>query len=162
MDNDLISRSELKSVLKNECFWCANRDEPCDKSCWHCINEKIDNAPTVDFEKLGESLRCQIRAEYGSCDDCELSCPRNELIKLLDSVRSQGDWIPVSERLPEERGMYLVTEKVFAIDDRNHIGKFKVETEQVEFYDGKWNRAKFFEVIAWMPLPEPYRKGGAE
>ena len=47
-EGDLIGRSELKSVLKNECFWCANRDEPCDKSCWHCINEKIDNAPTVN------------------------------------------------------------------------------------------------------------------
>ena len=47
---DLISRSELKSILKNECFWCANRDESCDKSCWHCINEKIDNAPTVSID----------------------------------------------------------------------------------------------------------------
>ena len=53
----------------------------------------IDNAPTVDFEKLGESLRCQIRAEYGSCDGCELSCPRNELINLLNLERPQGEWI---------------------------------------------------------------------
>ena len=37
--------------------------------------------------------------------------------------RSEGEWIPVSERLPEERGMYLVTEKEFAIGDRNHSGK---------------------------------------
>lgn len=124
--------------------------------------EEIDNAPTVDFEKLGESLNCQIRAEYGSCDDCLLSCPRNELIKLLDSARSQGKWIPVSERLPEERGMYLVTEKVFAIDDRNHRGKFKVETEQVEFSGGKWNRAKFYEIIAWQELPKPYKEDSAE
>lgn len=57
------------------------------------IDVIIDNAPTVDFEKLGESLNCQIRAEYGSCDDCELSCPRNELIKLLDSERPTGEWI---------------------------------------------------------------------
>lgn len=51
MNNDLISRSELKSVLENECFWCANKSEPCDKPCWHCINEKIDNAPTVEPER---------------------------------------------------------------------------------------------------------------
>ena len=57
------------------------------------IKEFIDSAPTVDFEKLGESLNCQIRAKYGSCDDCELSCPRNELIKLLDSERPQGEWV---------------------------------------------------------------------
>lgn len=73
-----------------------------DKLCPDCMTKEgtlaisqsqIANAPTVDFEKLGESLRCQIRAEYGSCDDCELSCPRNELIKLLDLERPTGHWI---------------------------------------------------------------------
>lgn len=63
-----------------------------DMFCEYDIIGMVDNAPTVDFEKLGESLRCQIRAEYGSCDDCELSCPRNELIKLLDSERPTGEW----------------------------------------------------------------------
>lgn len=57
----------------------------------------IDNAPTVDFEKLGESLNCQIRATYGSCDDCLLSCPRNELIKLLGLARPQGKWKRINE-----------------------------------------------------------------
>lgn len=53
----------------------------------------IDNAQTVDFEKLGKSLNCQIRASYGSCDDCELSCPRNELIRLLGLKRPKGEWV---------------------------------------------------------------------
>jgi len=58
-----------------------------------CIDAIVDNAPTVDFEKLGECLNCQIRAEYGSCGDCELSCPRNELINLLNLERPAGHWI---------------------------------------------------------------------
>ena len=65
-------------------------------------------------------------------------------------------WIPVSERLPEERGVYIVTEKVFSLDDREHKGRYNTMVEQVEYYNGKWRRANFFEVIAWMPLPEPY------
>ena len=85
-----------------------------------------------------------------------------EALDMAIKALEQTTWIPVSERLPEVCGMYLVTEKEFAIDDRNHRGKFKVKTEQVEFHYGKWNRAKFFEVIAWQPLPEPYKKGGAE
>ena len=84
------------------------------------------------------------------------------ILDLIDNAPPVDEWIPVSERLPEERGMYLVTEKEFAIGDRNHSGKFKVKTEQVEFHDGKWNRAKFYEVIAWQPLPEPYKKEGEE
>lgn len=89
MNNDLISREDLKKVLK-ECAYSYDG-----VNIWIMKDEvlgMIDNAPTVDFEKLGESLRCQIRAEYGSCDDCELSCPRNELIKLLGLARSQGEW----------------------------------------------------------------------
>lgn len=53
----------------------------------------IDDAPSVDFEALGKSLNCQIRASYGSCDDCELSCPRNELIRLLGLKRPKGEWL---------------------------------------------------------------------
>lgn len=53
----------------------------------------IDDAPSVDFEALGKSLNCQIRASYGGCDDCELSCPRNELIRLLGLKRAKGEWI---------------------------------------------------------------------
>ena len=86
MNNDLISRSELRKRFQ------AILDRG-DMFCEYDIIGMVDNAPTVDFEKLGESLRCQIRAEYGSCDDCELSCPRNELIKLLDSERPTGHWI---------------------------------------------------------------------
>ena len=102
------------------------------------ILHDIDNAPTV----------------FPICEDKACKYRANE--------RPQDRWIPVSERLPEERGIYLVTEKVFAIDDRNHRGKFKIKTEQVGFYDGKWDRAYFFEVIAWQPLPEPYKEGGEE
>lgn len=93
MNNDLISRSELrkavndfydnhfKGLVSNELITYAK-----------AVDNAIDNAPTVDFEKLGESLNCQIRATYGSCDDCLLSCPRNELIKLLGLAKPQDRW----------------------------------------------------------------------
>ena len=126
----------------------------------------IDNAPTVDFEKLGESLRCQIRAEYGSCDDCELSCPRNELIKLLDSARSQGEWIPVSERLPEDMQRVLIWFEYYRYGDFNCM----YQTYGFGYVcDGKWSPFingetgwQDYNIIAWQPLPEPYEKGGAK
>ena len=96
MNNDLISRSELKKSL-NFVYDCDYIGSTSKEGIASDIIETIDNAPTVDFEKLGESLRCQIRAEYGSCDDCELSCPRNELIKLLDSERPTGHWLGMRE-----------------------------------------------------------------
>ena len=78
-------------------------------------------------------------------------------IYKLPLVEPTRKWISCSERLPKERGMYIVTEKVFSVDDRKHTGRFNLMTEQVEFNNGKWWRASFYEVIAWMPLPEPYR-----
>ena len=114
------------------------------KTIFNQIMHDIDNAPTIPLPDFKEGYKQAI------------------LDGKTNFTRPQDEWIPVSERLPEESGVYIVTEKIFAIDDRNHRGKFKVETECVEFQGGRWNRAKFFEVIAWQPLPEPYKKGGVE
>lgn len=74
------------------------------------------------------------------------------------SSENPNKWILCSERLPEERGHYIVTEKVFSLDDREHKGRYNTMVEQVEYYDGKWKRASFFEIVAWMPLPLPYKQ----
>ncbi len=59
-------------------------------------------------------------------------------------------WIPVTERLPEKDGMFLVS-----ISPSSRLEK-RVDTD---FYSplGVWQIFGKF-VTAWMPLPEPYRK----
>lgn len=91
--------------------------------------------------------------------------PRNDMDKTtIDACKGaielleQTQWIPVSERLPQQRGIYIVTEKVFSLDDREHKGRYNTMVEQVEYCNGKWQRASFFEIIAWMPLPQPYKE----
>lgn len=77
----------------------------------------------------------------------------------LKDIPSADQWIPCSERLPEEPGTYIVTEKEFSVGDRDHEGRYEIIVEPVEFRgDGEWARANFFEVIAYMPLPEPYKE----
>lgn len=69
------------------------------------------------------------------------------VIKKLKQTR----WIPCSERLPEENGNYLVT--VEAND-----GTAQLKYQMVEHYGPKWlHEGKREKVIAWMPLPEPYK-----
>lgn len=67
-------------------------------------------------------------------------------------------WIPVSERLPEE-GLTVLT-----YDAQEDI-------EFGEYNDGKWywlleSGADYWAenkgVLAWMPLPEPYKGGDTE
>lgn len=76
-----------------------------------------------------------------------------------------GDWIPCSERLPEEKGKYSVTIKQ---GDTVHttVRRFNPKpkhpeqneplfTKRVPYYSG-WERATC-GVIAWKPLDEPYK-----
>lgn len=62
-------------------------------------------------------------------------------------------WIPCSERLPEEDGSYLVSGKWGS-------GKESVGDCEFSVEDGYFQTAWNFDVLAWMPLPEPYKKDG--
>ena len=81
-----------------------------------------------------------------------------ETLKALPSAQR---WIPVTEK-PIEDGQYIVTLK----DDK------EVWTDIAEWnptFGGRW-QAEFFDceyrdidnVVAWQPLPTPYREGGQE
>ena len=62
----------------------------------------------------------------------------------LDKLEKPAQqWIPCSERLPDQNGKYLVVGRQKAIN----ILKF----DGGRWY-GKWG------VVAWMPLPSPYRE----
>lgn len=79
-------------------------------------------------------------------DDCMESAKSVLGEDELSAIQPEQRWIPCSERLPEERGFYLTTTKDKAV------------------YCDHWNEDNFDRtemVIAWMPLPEPYRGGGA-
>ena len=67
-------------------------------------------------------------------------------------------WIPVTERLPEEDGEYIAT--TIFLDEPN-ISILRYESGR-HFYvhDRVFGdiRVKDDEVLAWMPLPEPYKE----
>ena len=73
-------------------------------------------------------------------------------IKELPSAQPEQRWIPVTERLPEIDGYYLVTKKTFGWNGEQY---FEVDIARYERKNG-W--AKHDECIAWRELPEPFRK----
>lgn len=104
-------------------------------------NQDIYNAIAVleDYENTGitpEQLQV-INEEY------------SKMAKELAELRQQNQWIPVSERLPEP-GMYLVT-----CDDKDYPVK-RMRMKGICFYDH--NGIYDGKVLAWMPLPEPYKE----
>lgn len=78
-------------------------------------------------------------------------------IKELPPEQPEPHWIPCSEYLPKKNGTYIVTEKVFSVDDYHHKGKYQIKVEPVDFFGGAFMRAPYFEVLAWMPLPAPFQ-----
>jgi hypothetical protein len=67
---------------------------------------------------------------------------------------AQPHWIPVTERLPHEEGIYIVTDSAGGVKT--------VDTDEyICCDDGEWVWMYSQNVIAWMdiPQPEPYKEG---
>ena len=70
----------------------------------------------------------------------------------VDAPDTNVGWIPCSERLPEEYGNYLVT-----TDKDVDIGTFNPNKAKWSCCDADgfyWTH----DILAWMPLPEPYKE----
>lgn len=72
-----------------------------------------------------------------------------EPAEVLQLKKNTVQWIPVAERLPED-GYYLATL------DGELVGQEEPFTGMCGIENGKWDDEGC--VIAWMPLPEPYRE----
>ena len=84
----------------------------------------------------------------------------NEANKIMDAFDEYVDsnephWIPVTERLPEGIGQAIVQTNGGAIHEAFYKGKNDYGHEVWMRLDGDiyWDD----EVVAWMPLPEPYK-----
>lgn len=88
--------------------------------------------------------------------------------KVAKDTHVPGKWIPCSARIPEypkenpvfdgkHLEMYLVTINC-GISNLDKVYPFRAFWNGINFTDG-W---EILDVIAWMPLPEPYRENDDE
>lgn len=100
-------------------------------------------------------------------DDIKLECEQNagglykeDIIKIVNEQPKVGEWIPCSERLPEKNGMYFITLKDLDFNGECHcFTEFRYYTSRKKKWDEGIERDNpGMEIIAWMPLPEPYKE----
>jgi len=103
----------------------------------------IDNAPTVELKRV-----------------------KNELNNELNELRPQGEWVPADERLPDKNMPCLVSVGKFNFIQIAMYSDLMETIDHKIFYQGDYGKNNFQNITeyvnAWQPLPEPYKKGGAE
>lgn len=84
------------------------------------------------------------------------------IYEIIDDLPKVDEWIPCSDRLPEEEEAYSYNEEEDTYEPNEFIVMIEgAELPTVAFFDGEdftggYNNEFFNKVIAWMPLPEPY------
>lgn len=137
----------------------------------------------ANFEGCGKEDKAEFETEFEmlltlaekaleqeSCDKCVYStkdgyCQYDDITETIppfepykDAINPQqkvGRWIPVSERLPENKTYVLTTIKV-----PNRIAHARSGWYEGGFFhndNGDTWKATDIEVKAWMPLPEPFK-----
>ena len=114
------------------------------------IEEKIKLAEKVmvkpPCDKLDEIANDTAEAFIEAYKECK------EIIRShMDDVENDG-WIPVSERLPEKAGTYIVSAK----DGKREIVTFVKWQNRFKKWDLSGARA-YWKINAWKPLPESYK-----
>lgn len=95
-------------------------------------------------------------AMYTRCDTGDIEDYRDLMCESILALPSAQQWIPCSERLPE------LDESVLATTTWNDITiAWRIGICEWFIHEGNTN-AETADVIAWMPLPEPYKGGRDE
>ena len=106
----------------------------------------------IDEKKLIEQLTSLLTSSemmgYLTAFDVVQDC-----IEMVEK-QPKTDWIPCEERLPSEKGFYLVTVK------RGCNLEVLCIWYQKEYW--LYYQEETGKIIAWQPLPQPYKKEGAE
>ncbi len=113
------------------------------------------------LEKILEEIIDELKEEGIIADDVRgnlaVNIIRSHMDHSGDDTEMDG-WIPVSERLPEEGEKCIITDKDGYVHD-NIIYDYANVNEKPSFHrwDDEYWQCFRPDVIAWQPLPEPYR-----
>ena len=107
---------------------------------------------------IDEKVLIERLEEEKSDWNCDYNVPINKAIQIVKDLASEHNngWISVEDALPEEY------EDVLGYSQEGHIYICRLNESKI-FGKGwqQWNGGdmRFDWIIAWQPLPAPYKKG---
>ena len=118
---------------------------------------------------------CEEHTETHSCENKRTETHDSRREWYMKGYRdAQPRWIPVTEALPEEDKVVLISYRYKEGEGDTSHTNIDITTYGQMYFGGnkvgnhKYWRAPFeyfesnYEVVAWMPLPEPYAEGGQD
>lgn len=108
----------------------------------------------ADLERAAE-----LKAQISGKDKLDISYNYKDIRNFIENHPKSSAWISCDDRLPEEPFGCLVTvidTNPMTLEDFENILPY-----HVGYSEGQWNDKDGeqipFEVVAWQPLPEPYK-----
>ena len=97
--------------------------------------------------------------KYDDTYDVVIHCESEEEQERAISILKDRLWIPCQERLPEESDYYMACIYDEDVDDYDFRKTWFAHEDDYDMDESEWRELQPFEkVVAWMPLPEPYRR----
>ena len=146
----LIDADTLQAKMYHEAFETDTKMQRWDSGCWiryKLFENILDNLPSAERKGKWILIKGSNGKDYHKCSEClhtqEITgvknyCAAAEL--AIDALKAQR-WIPCSERLPEDKQRVII-----------------------QMYNGYMEIIEFStigltdHILAWMPLPEPYKE----
>ena len=160
--DDLIKRADaVKTVIRKcspICDWQVGTQQYPD-----CVVAEINALPSADAVHIHNDGTLEVKVPNAQKVGRVLVMDTDSnigggLFYPDDAV--QGEWIPCSERLPIKSGDYLCTIPLDEVDTYTEVLTF----HKGRFYedDDEWGTTYHDDVLAWQPLPKPYKGGDDE
>ena len=169
--SDLISRSVLIKVLKDRATNEAIMGYMTAYDVTNSIIDEVEEQPTAyDIDKVVEELEERkalherlveyenkngtVTEKYQHIKAIDVLNDAIEIVKQETEKYNNG-WIPCSEKLPDVRQDVLVTVKYTGFMGMHG---YWIKTGHMEAENDWWGDCAGGEVIAWQPLPKPFKE----
>lgn len=115
----------------------------------------------IDADVLKEMIPTTDVDFFENCRNCSLLY-KEQVLELIDMTPTIDQWIPCSERLPKPNRHDELNVDVYYLAQTEFgdmiVASYNESHEGTKWWEQMYSYRIFDdEIVAWMPLPEPYK-----